>query len=209
MGNLAGYSLTRGNRDAAMVPVVISRELAQRGLSKPDANDMLFFSRLCVYVDVLKDLGIQSVAEKNSDFLYRCLDAVTWFGCSTIKADNVELGKSCIQAIVQMGRYARRDQLECFWDSCGITPWDHAKERLTWMMTWVLTLAESDRERWIELFSEAFSRLAGFTVEVELKGNSYTIKESSTPHTQTFLVNQISRTIDYSNVALVKEFTLY
>jgi hypothetical protein len=209
MRDLGRYSLSHPNRPAAMVPVVISRELAQRGLTRPDRENDFFFSNLCFYIDVIKDMGIRAVVEKNSEFLYRCLDAVAWFGCSTVKANNQELAISCIQAVVQMGRYARRDQLECFWDRCGLSPWDHAEERLTWMLSWVSQLDTSEHERWLGLFTEAFSRLSGVKTEIDMQGTSFEFKIGKAPHRWTISDNGITRTIDYSDVSFVKEFAIY
>jgi hypothetical protein len=107
-----------------------------------------------------------------------------------------------------MGRYARRDKLEYFWDRCALTPWDHAEERLSWMMSWVVK-KDSDRETWLKLFSEAYSRLRGFVTEIALKEKSFTIQESKSPHAWTVSDNRATGTIDYSDFSVVKEFALY
>jgi len=126
-----------------------------------------------------------------------------------VKKDNEEVGKACLLAIVQMGRYARRDARECFWDHCGLTPWDHAEERLRWMLSWTAKLEEAERTRWLRLFSEAFSRLRGFECEIEVNGINFLIKESQEPHQGIFGDGQVTRKVDYSDFRLVKEISLF
>lgn len=209
MRDLAKHALAKSNYAAAMVPVVIFREVAQKGLDQPNVDDIIFYPSLCSYVNAVKDLGVYSVNLKNADFLYRCLDAAGYLGCSCVKKDNEEVGKACMLAIVQMGRFARRDELECFWDRCALTPWDHAEERLQWMLSWILKLDEAQRTHWVRLFSEAFSRLRGFECVVQVNGTHILIEESKKPHKDIVSHNQVTRVIDYSNFSTVKELTLY
>jgi len=121
MLDLAKHSLTGERRAAALLALVVCREAAQKGLDLPDKDDLIFYSRLGAYVEVFKELGIRAIQLRNAEFLYRCLDAACWLGCSAVKKGNDEIAIACLQTLVQLGRHAQRATLECFWDRCAHT----------------------------------------------------------------------------------------
>jgi hypothetical protein len=60
------------------------------------------------------------------------------------------------------GILARRS----FWARCGMLPWQHARERVEWMLTWVAHLPTDAQQAWLETFSEAYSRIDGKTLTI-------------------------------------------
>jgi len=76
-------------------------------------------------------------------------------------------------------------------------------------MSWVLKLQDTDRPRWLERFSQAYSRLRGTTCDVEIEENRFLIKESEKPHRAVVMDKGTRRVLDYSDPDFVKEFALY
>lgn len=221
MTELGKHSLKLGQYQSALIPVIVARQVTQKGLDNPlpsaedDAKaDLTFFNHaLSQLPNTIRRMGSYAVTQKDSNYVYRCLDAFGWLGCSAVKTNHILVGRTCLRSIAQLGRECRAHELECFWDRCALQPSDHAKERIDWMATWVHRLNENARDPWLRSIGEALSRLQG-------KNTSLSISEkdgkpiinyhvSSEPHTLTYMSDGISRTIDYSNSQELKDFELY
>jgi len=80
-----------------MRALVIARECANKGLEKsPAAEPMLFFSALVRYPLLAQSLAECAMDQKNTDFLYRCMDMLGYLGCAAVKANKLELGRQCV-----------------------------------------------------------------------------------------------------------------
>lgn len=205
--------LRKGNRDSSLITIVIARQAAQRGIDSPHPQNPLFDANLASLVEVIKTLGKEAIKLSNTEYLYRCLDALGWLGCSSVKKDHLEIGTACLQAIVQLGRETVPKKLECFWSHCALTPADHAFERLDWMLSWVKSLENSKREDWVKALSEAYSRLRGveFDIKIESKNGKETIikVESDRPFKASYIANGTFREVDYSDPDFLKDLKLY
>jgi hypothetical protein len=107
--------------------------------------------------NVIKTLGQEAIIIRNSDFLYRCLDALGWLGCSAVKNNSRDVGLACLQGLIQLGRESRAANLECFWSNCSLLPFDHAYERIDWMLTWVISITQDKRESWLDYWVEEYN----------------------------------------------------
>ena len=94
-------------------------------------------------------------------------------------------------------------------------PWQHAEEALGWIVTWIFRLPDQKRQRWIFSINEAYSRLNGFDVEIELVGvgeegePQYRIKRSNNPHKVSYTRETTTREVDYSDVNFLKALEMW
>ena len=205
------HLLNEGLRDEALTTIVVAREAVQKGLDSPNTGQDFFFDTLTAYVVAPKVLGLAAIDIGRTEFMYRCLDALGWLGCSALQLNNVTIGIECLQGLIQLGRKARAEKLACFWDSCGLSPYDHALERVEWMLSWVFKLSPEEKERWLRVFGEAISRLKGRTTTVTLDSDKpeYTLHESKEPYKISIMDGRRSAEIDFSDPNCLKEFRLY
>ena len=203
----------RGSSGIAMRTLIVARECAEKGISMtPPDEDILFDHGLTLYSSVMHQLAEAALDKKDSEFLYRCMETLGFLGCSAVKADKRELGVACVQALVQISRKSRHLKLECFWTRCGMLPWQHARERIQWMLTWVARLPAGQRDSWIEVFSEAYSRIEGYTRLIVLTTKDdkpfFRIDQSDKPHKITYM-DEATVTYDYSDESMLRELQLY
>jgi hypothetical protein len=203
--------LNEGLRNEALTTIVVAREAVQKGMESPNTTQDLFFEALRAYVAAPKILGYAATGLGNADFLYRCLDALGWLGCSAVQLDNVTIGIECLQGLIQLGRKSRAANLACFWDSCALSPYDHADERLSWMLSWVFKLTPERQKRWLGLFGEAKSRLTGRTITITIDSDkpAYTFHEEDKPYKILFSSEGHHGEIDFSDPQCLKEFRIY
>lgn len=209
---VAEEQLEMDNSDDALIPIIVARQWAARGMKK-NLKDGLIDCSFANCATIIQILGMKSIEKRNSNFHYRCLDALGWLGCNAAQVDNYEVGRQCANSLVQLGRIARSKGLECFWSHCALSPFDHALERIEWIVSHTIRLDEDKRKEWSEMLSEAISRLNGkkskiiyFKEENQWKCK---IENSDERHTYTIDDNGRVRTIDYSDVNELKEFKLY
>jgi hypothetical protein len=210
---LALESLKRGWKTSALRALVIARECANKGLhSSPKDEPRMFSFELVRFPRVAQSLAECALDQKDTDFLYRCMEMLGYLGCAAVKANNHEVGAQCAQSLIQIARKSRFLKLECFWTRCGMLPWQHARERLWWMLSWVPSLPESNRKLWIETLSEAYSRVSGKTVEITLNWESEKAKfeftESQSPHKVTYSESDWV-TYDYGDESMLRDLQLY
>jgi hypothetical protein len=91
-------------------------------------------------------------------------------------------------------------------------PWQHARERLEWMLTWVARLPTGIQRAWLETFSEAYSRIDGKTLTIDLASEDdkpvFEFKRSDKPHTMTYM-DKHTVTYDYSDESMLRDLQLY
>jgi hypothetical protein len=203
--------LKEGLHNEALTTIVVAREAVQKGMDSPNTTQDLFFEALTAYVAAPKILGYAAIDLGNTDFLYRCLDVLGWLGCSAVQLDNVTIGIECLQGLIQLGRKSRAANLACFWDSCALSPYDHADERLSWMLSWVFKLAPERQNRWLGVLGEAKSRLRGRTITITVESDkpAYTFHEQDTPHKILFSSEGHHGEIDFSDPKCLKEYRIY
>jgi hypothetical protein len=201
--------------------VVIARQAAQKGLDRAGdaAEALLFRHSLASYADTIKALGQEAVRQKNSDFLYRCLDALGWLGCAAVQKEHRPVTIACLEGLAQLGRESKAAGLKCFWHKCALNPEDHAWERLDWIASWVAAStgipADSDKDAFaLRPLEEAYSRLRGKACRLSIRrdregGPHVVIEKTNEPHRITFQRNGFSRTIDYSDPNELQEHVIY
>lgn len=203
------------NDDASLYIISTFRQLAQKGIYDPPTGEdlNLFKNYLAIFPDLIKKIGQEAINKKASDFLFRCLEELGYLGCTAIKNNHYPVGIECLQAIVQLGREARNANIKCFWTRCALDAIDHAEERLTWMLTWVPSLEEKERNDWAESFSTAYSRLSGYKTEIFFVDKDskigYGIEKTSAPHIEGFMTEGYHKQINFSDFAEIKESKLY
>lgn len=210
---LAVETYKRGWRATAMRTLIVARECAAGGISRPPANeDLQFDYALISYPLVMQQLAEAALEQKDSEFLFRCMETLGFLGCSAVKADKRDLGKQCAQSLVQISRRSRHLKMECFWARCGMLPWQHARERIQWMLSWVAHLPVNSQQTWLETFSEAYSRIDGRTVKITLVLENekpvFRVARSEQPHKMTYMDSD-TVTYDYSDESMLRDLQLY
>jgi hypothetical protein len=209
--DLGGELVERGSTEVVIGVLIASRQAAERGIVEVDDASAEF--TLIAYPGAMEALGEKAIGAGNAEFLYRCLDAICWTGCAAVRCDGSDVGRMCMQVLVQLGRRARAANLECFWTRCALTPADHVDERLSWIATWVPTAQPNQRERWLESLSTAYSRLHGVRYNVTLDESRERprvwTERTEQPHRETVNDNGRMGKVDYSDFAVLKKFNLY
>jgi hypothetical protein len=223
---VAKHLIRKNQLHAAIGPIIAARQLAaqavhlgrHKNMNREDMESFMFFHAVPGYAGIIEQLGEEAAdagngSRSHSDYFYRCLDSLGWLGCTAVKNDHVLMGKECLQGLVQLGRRARSRNMECFWSHCALSPYDHALERVEWMASWIPGLEASDRDRWVGMVVEAFSRLTGFRHNFEwIKEDDKLIlqlKRTKEPHKIGFSTSNAGSELDYSDQKMLKKFELY
>jgi len=210
---LAVETFKKGWRASAMRALIVARECANKGLDNPpEVDPQMSFFELIRYPLLAQSLAECAMDKKDTDFLYRCMDMLGYLGCAAVKANQIDLGRQCAQSLVQIARKSRFLKLECFWSRCGMLPWQHAQERIEWMLSWVARLPEDRRNAWLESFSEAYSRISGNEVTIVLTWKEdephFSIQQSEKPRKMTYM-DSYTVTYDYSDESMLRDLQLY
>lgn len=224
MSEHADNLLKKSSDSSSLVPLILARQLATRLVNgidweKPRNEDMDRFimgQSLAGFPRMMQHLAETAIERKDSNFLYRCLEAIGWLGCSAIKKNMHPLTEQCLASLVQLARIARAKKLECFWTRCAITPPEHAMERVGWILSWTTKLDEKKRNSWVRTIQEAYSRYHGKECELSYAPDSETPDKlrpkliiTEKPFIISFLADGGSRDLDYSDETMLKEFQLY
>jgi hypothetical protein len=192
------------------------RNICQKGMhdkKRETGSDGLFFARLEYLPSSIKLIGQEAIKQKDSDYLFRCLEELGYIGVSAIKNNLYQLVRSCVQFLVQLGRESRAGKIQCFWQSCALEPWQHAEERIWWIFSWLRCIPEDNREMYVGLFERAYSRLNGKEINfsIEIENDQLIVSQSSSglPHQEQIISNRYVSLIDYSNPENIKEHKLY
>ena len=111
--------------------------------------------------------------------------------------------------IVQLGRLGRAKDLECFHTNCGGAVSFHAYEWIEDIATWIPVLNTEEQATWLDLISEAYSRLLGRRCEFSIskEGDKSLIPPSCSK--KPYLVKSTDkdgeRVFDYSNKSFTRD----
>ncbi len=177
---------------------------------------------------MIKRIGSYAVSGGDFEMLYRCLEALAWLGCGIAsncgdpKHREEEPLKACIASLVQLGREARHKKLQCFWERCILPPQIHAEEKMGWILQRLVQITALNGDKGFYLqgtMARAYSRLRGFecSIEPDTKLNpAFWIKDEKDAAgnkvpTKCILMGAegYNWTIDYSDEAELKEYTLH
>lgn len=221
MEDLARHCYECGSRSEVRVPLIVARQIVQKGVDDPPHAPVEegtafneFFFRLPQLIGTVQRLGSFAIERRDTNYLYLCLDAFCWLGCSAVKQKDIGVTTACLRAISQLGREARASSLECHWDRCALRPEDHASERIDWIASWVCQMPAEARSRWIELLNSAASRLRGYQVEFEFQqtpsGEPRICKRQlEEKHVEGYFLDAGSRQVDYSDFEFLKDLELH
>ena len=211
--------LENGNYEGARVFSSTCRYMIQRGIlnspgkESPSFEDSMFKAQLPYLANFIKELGSKAIKLDNADFLYRTLEDLGYLGCTGVKNNFKETGELALQYIVQLGRESRARNMKCFWTHCALEPWEHAHERIWWLLSWVGRLDKKYHQGWLDIFEIGYSRILGKKVELsmeEIKGNyKFEIKESDEKYTEGFSKDSYYKTVDYSDFSELKELKIW
>jgi hypothetical protein len=190
--------------------LIAARQACQLGVQR--IGERMDVYRLANYADAVQHLGETAIDAEDPGTLWKCLETLGWIGCAAVRADSTELTSRAAGALVQLGRLARHAQLECHWDRCALTPYQHALERLEWLLSWVPKT--ENPERWLYTFDKEVSRLTGqhYTCEYlagadgERPTVTYALDEE--PWIEGYSADGASRRLDYSDHTMLKQQTL-
>lgn len=177
---------------------------------------------------MIKRIGSYAVSGGDVEMLYRCLEALAWLGCGIAsncgdpKHREEEPLKACIASLVQLGREARHKKLQCFWERCILPPHIHAEEKMGWILKLLVQIPAPNGDTGFYLqgtMAGAYSRLRGFecSIEPDTKTNpAFWIKDekdaadNKVPTKRSMMgAEGYNWTIDYSDEAELKEYTLH
>jgi hypothetical protein len=164
---------------------------------------------LAAIIALVKEAGIKAIAVRNTDFLYRCLDVLSYTGCSAIEKNLYFLTKECARGLCYLGRVAKHSGIECYWDKCALTPYEHALEKLEPIVRCARKIPAAARTRWIEMLQEVEARLYGYDVTIEIEEDEKTRAtiriDRQSPHRAHFILEGGSRTLDFSDFSMLKD----
>lgn len=209
--------LERNLYDSALLSIIVAREAAQKGIDDPPKDELLFEANLDFFVRQITEMGKKTVQLRNTDFLYRCLDALCWLGCSAVRKKQYPVTLRCLEGLVQLGRESRAEDLRCFWSRCALRPEDHAEQRLKWISTWIASSTGTPPDRTQEPFAlkalaEAYSRFFGKECKAKLFERDgkcgVKIEKSDKPYRISFTEGAHIRTIDYFDPKMTDEFDM-
>jgi hypothetical protein len=222
MESLGLHCYECGSKAEIRVPLIVSRQIVQRGMENPppvqegakQSIEVLDFNFSLPHLsDPIKRLGSFGITKRDSHLLYQCLDAFGWLGCLAVKHKRMQVTTACLRALSQLGREARAAGIECHWDKCAVRPEDHAAERIDWIASWVGQVSEDCRTSWIGLLDTAYSRLYGkettLTIVTGEDGRPSTRKNvSEKNHVERYVLLAGSRGVDYSDFTFLKDLEL-
>ena len=223
METLARHCYESGSHAEIRVPLIVSRQVVQKGMDDPPKVEegkeqpievTMFNHALPQLTNPIKRLGSFAIEQGDSEFLYRCFDAFGWLGCAAVKCRNIQVMTACLRALSQLGREVRVKGLECFDPRCPLRPIDHAAKRIDDITSWVSQVPEEQRQVWIELLNPAYSRLLGKEISVIFgTGNdgkvSVTREVKAKNYTEDYFMLDGSRQVDYSDFSFLKDLELH
>jgi len=215
MTKIGNQALDYDVRDLVLSPVIVARQIVQKGVDKPLlANEATGVRSIDVFefhhalprlTNSIKQVGHAAIEKKDAEILYRCLDAFGWLGCSAIKCNDHGVGAACLRGLCQLGRESKAGKLECFWSRCALEPWQHAEERIGWILSWLPQQPKDKHNHWLRSIVAAYSRLHGFEFSIESQEDNGELQfqpvVSESPYK--------SDGSDYSDPASLKDMELY
>jgi hypothetical protein len=204
--------LASENRDLALILVDAARQATQKGLdsSAEQKKDDFMFDLILAYLPrTIKEVGEAAALTRDVRCVLHCMEALGWLGCSAVRKCNREVGIACVLGIVQLGRLGRAKDLECFHTNCGGAVSFHAYQWIKDIATWILVLDTEEQATWLDLISEAYSRLLGRRCEFSISkdGDKSLIQYSCSekPYLVKLADNDGERVFDYSNTSFTRD----
>lgn len=174
---------------------------------------------ISAYAYDIKILGDAALNNGNFHFAYRCMESLSYLGCSAAKLKSKQTVVAAFESIVQMGRLARKLKIGCFWSRCLIPAESHAEEFMGHILTWLIQDIDTAGNFFMKAHAEqAYSRIRGFKCSIKPKANLNPyfwineLKENGEkiPHIEhesgRYGYNGIS---DYSDFSNLKDYVLY
>ncbi len=202
--------LERNTAGAGIIGLLLAIRQVVEGTLREQPDYQEEFS-LASYPYAVQAIGEHAVERKDSDIVFRCLETLGWIGCAGVRYGGAEIGRRAASGLVQIGRLARAHELECHWDRCALTPYEHADERLGWMATWIPKTGRPDP--WLRIVGTAFSRLRGQHCDLALEDSDPPRLKLSEDRTRSYRESFASeagrRTLDYSDASMLKDWALH
>lgn len=197
-------------------------ELSIQNINSDEKNDEKRFLEnygIAGYAHLIQLLGEDAIRAKRINFLYRCIETLSFLGCNSAKIHSKQSVIACFEALVQLGRISRKEDIKCFWSHCIIPIHLHAEEFLGHILTWlVLDLKEDGSFPLRSCSEQAYSRLRGFKCKIIPKKNLNPIfwiedehdKENNLlPHIEYMNANGYEGSVDYSQINDLTEYQLF
>jgi hypothetical protein len=193
--------------DTSRMLITAIRQLVFKNLKKEYLHNEEYV--LSSLVEHIKEIGTYAISQKETDFLYKSMESLCWLGCSAVKFNNIIVGKECLRSLVHLGRVAKKEDLECFWDHCDKTPHEHAIEYLYWITSWINNLDNKSFNLWSNQCIMALGRLTGNKYTISLKNKKIEITETNEAYEETRMTLEansfMSRTYNYADKNLIKD----
>lgn len=190
-------------------------------IQRPKGETGLDSYNISYVADQVCRLGSAAIAAGNVDYLYRCLETLGYLACNSAKLQAFETIVACVAKLVQLGREAKSRDLQCFWDHCILPPHIHAEEHLGHILTWLVRIPAGTEGKFKlqSTMEQAYSRLRGVGCKIQPRDKSYPkfwIEEEHDSEGEPVAHREsvggmygYGATLDYSDVAMLKEFVLY
>lgn len=125
------------------------------------------------YAHQIKSLGKDAILAKRYHFTYRCMETLSYLGCNAAKILSRQSVVASFEALVQLGRYCRKEHVGCFWSHCIIPLHSHAEEFMGHILTWLVRGLEEDGSFPLKACAEqAYSRLRGVECTITPRANA-------------------------------------
>jgi len=172
------------------------------------------------YAHLIKSLCKDAIYNKNTHFVYRCMETLSYLGCSAAKIHSRQTVVACFESLVQIGRTCRKEGIRCFWSHCIIPLHLHAEEFMGHILTWLVRDLKENGSFTLKTCAEwAFSRIRGVQCAIEPKPNlnpKFWIKEQLNDDTGKAIahIERLSGMygyggeVDYSNVEDATDYRL-
>lgn len=66
------------------------------------------------YAHLILSLGKEAIYAKNTHYVYRCMETLSYLGCNSAKIQSYQSVVSCFEALVQLGRICARRTADVF-----------------------------------------------------------------------------------------------
>ncbi|RXJ97832.1 hypothetical protein CRU98_11940 [Arcobacter sp. CECT 8986] len=184
-----------------------------------DTSKVLDKYNIATYAHSIKHLGMTALNNGNSHFAYRCMETLSYLGCSAARLKSQQTIIAVLESIVNLGRLARKLRIGCFWSRCLIPAESHAEEFIGHIVTWLVKDIDSKGNFYLKPYIEqSYSRLRGFKCSVTFKNTdcyAIWIEElkkdgKKIPHIESESgMHGYCGKCDYSDFSNMKEYVLH
>jgi hypothetical protein len=169
--------------------------------------------RLASYSSIVGFLAEAAIEADDAELVYRCAETLGWIGCAAVRYGADETTRRTAELVVEIARQARAAHMECFWDRCARTPYDHAVQHLEWMISWSPN-SSAGAGSYLGVLGHACSRLLGYEVLLTLDASAQPPQvvpssNKSQPWVESVHDHGTLRQYDYSKVDMVRRHALH